>query len=96
MTTAGSATAAISISDCPTPTVSSTIRSYDSCEQPDQRPEPPRPARPGDRAWPPSGSSTSESLICAAIRMRSPSSAPPLYGDDGSTASTATRRPRSR
>src|SRR5689334_901528 len=39
---------------------------------------------------------TSESLMWAAIRIRSPSSAPPLYGDDGSTASTATRIPRAR
>ena len=40
--------------------------------------------------------STSGSLMCSAIRMRSPSSAPPLYGDDGSTARTATRSPRCR
>lgn len=41
-------------------------------------------------------SSTSGSFMCAANRMRWPSSAPPLEGDDGPTARNTTRRPRSR
>ena len=39
---------------------------------------------------------TPASVACSCIRTRSPSSAPPVNGDDGSTASTATRLPRAR
>ena len=39
---------------------------------------------------------TSGSVACSCIRTRSPSSAPPVNGDVGSTASTPTRRPRPR
>ena len=36
---------------------------------------------------------TPSSKACSCIRMRSPSSAPPVTGDEGSTAKTATRKP---
>ena len=35
---------------------------------------------------------TPSSSACSCIRIRSPSRAPPVTGDDGSTASTATRK----
>jgi hypothetical protein len=39
---------------------------------------------------------TPVSVACSCILTRSPSSAPPVKGEDGSTASTATDRPRAR
>ena len=39
---------------------------------------------------------TPASVACSSIRTRSPSSAPPENGDEGSTASTPTRSPRAR
>ena len=39
---------------------------------------------------------TPSSVACCCMRMRSPSSAPPENGDEGSTASTPTRWPRAR
>src|SRR5580700_7696947 len=39
---------------------------------------------------------TPSSVACSCMRIRSPSSAPPVNGDVGSTASTATRRPAAR
>src|SRR4051794_118125 len=39
---------------------------------------------------------TSGSVACSCIRTRSPSRAPPVYGEVGSIARTATRRPAAR
>ncbi len=39
---------------------------------------------------------TPGSVACSCIRTRSPSSAPPVNGDEGSTANTPTRRPDAR
>ena len=39
---------------------------------------------------------TPGSPACSCIRIRSPSNAPPVKGDEGSTASTPTRRPDAR
>jgi len=87
-TTVVSVAPATSISTCPTPTVStSTI---------------PRPAAASTRIasgvararpprWPRVAierMKTPSSRVCSCIRTRSPSRAPPLNGDDGSTAST--------
>ena len=90
-----SAASATSVSDWPTPTVSITTTSNafaSACAA----------ARVAG-ARPPSRSpaaiermKTSRSAGSCSIRARSPSSAPPERLDDGSTASTATERPRAR
>ena len=53
----------------------------------------PRRARPGGRGWPWSGCRRRGRRRASDIRTRSPSSAPPENGEDGSTASTPTRLP---
>ncbi len=91
-----SAAAATSISDWPTPTVSISTTSQPAASRTrsawgvvaDSPPRWPREAI--DRMKTPS------SVACCCMRMRSPSSAPPEKGDDGSTASTPTRCPRAR
>ncbi len=88
-----SAADAISTSDCPTPTVSiSTISNpaASSTRTPCRvaAASPPRCPRDAmDRM------KTSGSLACSCMRTRSPSSAPPEKGEDGSTATTPTRLP---
>ncbi len=95
-TTEVSACAAISTSDWPTPTVSTRITSQpaasstrSACGAAQDRP--PR--------WPRVAierMNTSGSVAWSCIRTRSPSSAPPENGEDGSTASTPTRLPSRR
>src|SRR5664279_3684869 len=91
-----SASEAISTSACPTPTVSisttsqpaaSSTRSACGVDQ-DSPPRCPREAI--ERM------NTPWSVACSCIRTRSPSSAPPENGEEGSTASTPTRAPRRR
>ncbi len=91
-----SAVPATSTSLCPTPTVSRRTTSQpaasntrSACGAALERP-PRWPREAIDRM------KTSGSAVCSAIRMRSPSSAPPENGDEGSTASTPTRAPRAR
>ena len=91
-----SASRMTAISFCPTPTVSTSTSSNPMAEN--------RSAAAGAAADSPPSSprldiermNTPGSVLCSAIRTRSPSSAPPLNGLDGSTASTATRRPAAR
>ena len=95
-TTAVSVAAATSTSACPTPTVSTTISSYAAASST-------RTASGAASAMPPrcprvaiERMKTPGSVACSCMRTRSPSSAPPVYGDVGSIASTATVRPASR
>ncbi len=95
-TTVVSAAAATSTSLCPVPTVSMRIRSKPAASstaaaavEVDARP----PACPRDAI---ERMKTSSSAACACMRTRSPSSAPPVIGLDGSTAMTATVRPTRR
>ena len=91
-----SASEAISTSACPTPTVSTRTTSQPAASSTrsacgtaaDSPPSWPREAI--DRMKTPS------SVAWSCIRTRSPSSAPPENGEDGSTASTPTRRPAAR
>ncbi len=91
-----SASATISISLCPTPTVSISTTSQPAASSTRRacgvaHASPPR--------WPRVAierMNTPSSVACSPIRTRSPSSAPPENGDDGSTASTPTRRPVAR
>src|SRR5699024_5178881 len=93
MTIEVSASDAISISDCPTPTVSTTTISQPAASSTriacgaaaDKPPKYPRVAI--ERM------NTPESVACSCIRIRSPSSAPPENGEDGSMAKTPTRLP---
>ena len=91
-----SAAPATSTSDWPTPTVSTRTTSKPAAVEHAQRlrdatARPPRCPRVAiDRM------KTPGSVACSCIRTRSPSSAPPENGDDGSTASTATRVPAAR
>ena len=90
-----SAASATSVSDCPTPTVSITTTSkatasaWAAARVAAARP-PSRPPAAIERTNRP------RSPGSASIRARSPSSAPPERRDEGSTASTATVRPRAR
>ena len=90
-----SATSATSVSDWPTPTVSITTTSkaaasaWAAARVAGARPPSRSPAAVERMKTPRSSGSK-------AIRARSPSSAPPLRLDDGSTASTATVRPPAR
>ena len=92
-TTVVSALPATSTSTCPTPTVSTTIQRWPDASSrriasgvaSDRPPRWPRVAidrmnTPGSVAW-------------SCMRTRSPRIAPPVNGDDGSTASTATSSP---
>jgi hypothetical protein len=95
-TTVESAAEAISTSACPTPTVSTRMTEKPAASRTRiaigavaDRP-PSWPLLAIDRM------NTPESIACPCIRTRSPSSAPPENGDDGSTASTATCSPRAR
>ena len=96
MTILTSAISAISTSDCPAPTVSRTItskpaasiRSATRAAEADRPPRCPRDA--SERM------NTPASIVCSAIRIRSPRTAPPVIGLEGSTAATATVRPRPR
>ena len=91
-----SAVPATSTSDCPTPTVSSSTTSQPAASSTRSacgaaHDSPPR--------WPREAierMKTSGSAAWSDIRIRSPSSAPPENGDDGSTASTPTRCPAAR
>ena len=84
---------AISSSSWPTPTVSTMIT-------PAPQASSTRTTSAVDRESPPSWPrvaiermNTSPSSACRCIRMRSPRIAPPVKGDDGSTATTPTRIP---
>ena len=95
-TTVVSAADAISTSAWPTPTVSTrmtsspaAVRTLIACGAAAASP-PSCPRLPIDLM------NTPSSVACSCIRTRSPSSAPPVNGEDGSTASTATRFPRAR
>ena len=91
-----SASPATSTSDCPTPTVSTRTGSQPAASRTRTacgvvEASPPR--------WPREAMErmkTSGSVACSCIRIRSPSRAPPENGEDGSTASTPTRRPAAR
>ena len=95
-TTVVSASATMSTSDCPTPTVSMITTSKPAASSTRNacgvaQAIPPR--------WPRVAierMNTSGSVAWPCIRIRSPSSAPPENGEDGSTASTPTRLPCSR
>ena len=95
-TTVVSAAAATSTSLCPVPTVSSRTMSNPDASRTaaaavDVAASPPACPRAAiERMKTPS----SEAYAC--IRTRSPRSAPPVIGDDGSTAMTATERPARR
>src|SRR5882757_6602218 len=88
-----SASETTSISDCPTPTVSTNTTSQPAASSTlsacgvaqDSPPRWPRVAI--DRM------NTPLSVACSCIRTRSPSKAPPENGEDGSTARTPTRLP---
>ena len=92
-TTTVSATPTTSTSDCPTPTVSTRITSQPAPSSTriacgvDQAKPPKCPRLAMDRMY------TSGSNACSCIRTRSPRSAPPEKGEEGSTASTPTRLP---
>ena len=95
-TTVVSAAAATSTSLWPVPTVSMSTRSNPAASSTaaaavvvEARP----PAWPRDAI---ERMNTSGSPAYDCIRTRSPSSAPPVIGDDGSTATTATARPAAR
>src|SRR5690606_7161773 len=95
-TTTVSASRTMSTSDCPTPTVSISTTSNPAASSTrtacgvDQDSPPSCPRVASERM------KTPGSVACSVIRMRSPSSAPPENGDDGSIASTPTRLPCSR
>src|SRR4051794_18622408 len=95
-TTVVSASPATSTSLWPTPTVSTTTTSNPAASRTRiawgvVHASPPRwPGEAIDRM------KTPGSVAWSCIRTRSPSSAPPENGDDGSTASTPTRRPAAR
>src|SRR5581483_11887191 len=91
-----SACAAMSTSAWPTPTVSTMITSNPAASST-------RTARGVAAASPPrcprlaiDRMNTPSSVACSCIRIRSPSSAPPVNGELGSIASTPTRWPASR
>ena len=95
-TTAVSVAAATSTSAWPTPTVSTTTSSYPAASRM-------RTASGAASAMPPrcprvaiDRMKTPGSVACSCIRTRSPSSAPPVYGEVGSTARTATATSRAR
>ena len=95
-TTVVSAAAATSTSLWPVPTVSIRIRSKpaaSSTAAADVEVDASPPAWPRDAI---DRMNTASSSACACIRTRSPSSAPPVIGLDGSTAMTATVRPARR
>ena len=79
---------------CPTPTVSTSDHvAAGGVEHPDRlRGRPGQPAEVA-AAWPWSGCRRRGRAAWSCIRTRSPSSAPPENGEDGSTASTPTRLP---
>ncbi len=95
-TTVVSAAAATSTSLCPVPTVSSRTMSNPAASSTvaaavEVAASPP--------AWPRDAierMNTPSSEAYACIRTRSPSNAPPVIGEDGSTATTAAVRPASR
>ena len=95
-TTTESASEAMATSACPTPTVSMMISSNPAASSTRmacgvEAASPPR--------WPRLAidlMNTWSSAACSCIRTRSPSSAPPVNGEVGSTASTATLRPAAR
>src|SRR5215468_4884412 len=96
MTTVVSACLMMSSSVCPTPTVSTRIQgkpaaSMSLITSPVAAASPPRLPRVAMLRM-----NTFSSSVCVCIRMRSPSTAPPVKGLEGSTAMMATRSPSAR
>jgi len=95
-TTVVCARVAISTSLCPAPTVSTNTMSMPSASRPAHGVE----RREGEASSVAAGRHRSDedpgSTPVSAIRIRSPSTAPPVYGDVGSTATTPTFRSRLR
>src|SRR6267143_1353360 len=95
-TTVVCARVAISTSLCPAPTVSTNTMSMPRASRTRTAS---KVARASPPAWPRVAidrMKTPGSTPVSAIRIRSPSTAPPVYGDDGSTATTPTFRSRLR
>src|SRR5438132_1638284 len=95
-TTVVCARVAISTSLCPAPTVSTNTMSMPSASRTRTAS---KVARASPPAWPRVAidrMKTPGSTPVSAIRIRSPSTAPPVYGDVGSTATTPTFRSRLR
>ena len=92
-TTRVSASAAMRVSDWPVPTVSTMTRSKPAASKQSTAA---RAARDRPPSSPRAENERMKAFGCAAfspMRMRSPSTAPPVIGLDGSIAITATRRP---
>ena len=94
-TTRVSASAAMRVSDWPVPTVSTITRSKPAASKQSTAARVARDNPPSSPRAESERMKTFGSAPCSPMRTRSPSTAPPVMGLDGSMAMTATCRPRS-